>query len=213
MAPASSGRAPQRQRHDAAKPARPQPRRPGSCLPRSSSCYRARPTPLAWSGPAGGHGRRRGQPQASRIAGEFSQQIFGACRAGPCRSGVPGGFAAFGRGPGRFSWPGHEYPSRSDPGLLRQGLFTAITFTRRCWPTGQGVSGCTVHFADNEYDHGPIILAAAGARCSTTTRRRRLAARVFEQECEAYPEAIRLFAEGMLRIEGRRVREVGKPAS
>ena len=33
-----------------------------------------------------------------------------------------------------------------------------------------------------------------------------LAARVFEQECEAYPEAIRLFAEGRLRIEGRRVR-------
>src|SRR5438477_525182 len=33
-----------------------------------------------------------------------------------------------------------------------------------------------------------------------------LAARVFEQECEAYPEAIRLFAEGRLRVEGRRVR-------
>jgi folate-dependent phosphoribosylglycinamide formyltransferase PurN len=35
-----------------------------------------------------------------------------------------------------------------------------------------------------------------------------LAERVFEQECEAYPEAIRLFAEGQLRIEGRRVRIV-----
>jgi len=35
-----------------------------------------------------------------------------------------------------------------------------------------------------------------------------LAARIFEQECEAYPEAIRLFAEGRLHIEGRRVRIV-----
>ena len=69
---------------------------------------------------------------------------------------------------------------------------------------GAKITGCTVHFADNEYDHGPIILQKAvpvldGDDPDT------LAERVFQQECEAYPEAIRLFAEGRLRLEGRRV--------
>jgi folate-dependent phosphoribosylglycinamide formyltransferase PurN len=67
------------------------------------------------------------------------------------------------------------------------------------------VSGCTVHFADNEYDHGPIILQRTVIVEDDDTPET-LQARVFAQECEAYPEAIRLFAEGWLAIEGRRVR-------
>lgn len=70
------------------------------------------------------------------------------------------------------------------------------------------LSGCTVHFADNQYDHGPIILQRAVPVLDDDTAET-LAARVFEQECEAYPEAIRLFAEGKLRVEGRRVRILG----
>ena len=71
--------------------------------------------------------------------------------------------------------------------------------------TGVKVSGCTVHFADNEYDHGPIILQRT-VRVEDDDTPESLAARVFAAECEAYPEAIRLFAAGRLRIEGRRVR-------
>jgi len=70
---------------------------------------------------------------------------------------------------------------------------------------GVKITGCTVHFCDNQYDHGPIILQRAINVLEDDTPDS-LAARVFEQECEAYPEAIRLFAEGRLRIEGRRVR-------
>lgn len=70
---------------------------------------------------------------------------------------------------------------------------------------GVKISGCTVHFCDNQYDHGPIILQRAINVLEDDTPDG-LSARVFEQECEAYPEAIRLFAEGRLRIEGRRVR-------
>jgi formyltetrahydrofolate-dependent phosphoribosylglycinamide formyltransferase len=69
---------------------------------------------------------------------------------------------------------------------------------------GCKVSGCTVHFADAEYDSGPIIVQ----RCVPVMEdddADSLAARVFEQECAAYPEAVRLFAEGRLRREGRRV--------
>ena len=70
---------------------------------------------------------------------------------------------------------------------------------------GAKISGCTVHFADNQYDHGPIILQRTVPVLDDDTPET-LAARVFQQECEAYPEAIRLFAEGRLQVAGRRVR-------
>ncbi len=70
---------------------------------------------------------------------------------------------------------------------------------------GCKVSGCTVHFADNQYDHGPIIVQKT-VPVEEGDDPHTLAARVFERECEAYPEAINLFAAGRLRIEGRRVR-------
>ncbi|GAN34007.1 MAG: phosphoribosylglycinamide formyltransferase [Candidatus Brocadia sp. AMX2] len=70
---------------------------------------------------------------------------------------------------------------------------------------GAKVSGCTVHFADNVYDNGPVIIQRAVPVLEDDTPDT-LAARVFKEECEAYPEAIRLFAEGRLKIEGRKVR-------
>jgi len=69
---------------------------------------------------------------------------------------------------------------------------------------GAKVSGCTVHFADNRYDNGPIIIQRSVPVLEADTPDT-LAARVFEQECIAYPEAIRLFAQRRLRIRGRRV--------
>ena len=73
--------------------------------------------------------------------------------------------------------------------------------------SGVKVSGCTVHFADNQYDHGPIILQPTVPVLDDDTPDS-LANRVFELECDAYPEAIRLFAQKRLQIEGRRVREL-----
>ena len=71
--------------------------------------------------------------------------------------------------------------------------------------SGVKLSGCTVHFADNIYDNGPIILQrTVPVRFEDTPDD--VAKRVFAEECEAYPEAIRLFAEGKLSIEGDRVR-------
>lgn len=70
---------------------------------------------------------------------------------------------------------------------------------------GVKVSGCTVHFADNDYDHGPIILQRTAPVLDDDTPES-LAERVFATECVAYPEAIRLFSAGRLRLEGNRVR-------
>lgn len=71
--------------------------------------------------------------------------------------------------------------------------------------SGVKISGCTVHFADDHYDTGPIILQRAVPVLDDDTPET-LAARVHEAENEAYPEAIRLWAEGRLEIVGRRVR-------
>jgi phosphoribosylglycinamide formyltransferase-1 len=69
---------------------------------------------------------------------------------------------------------------------------------------GKTVSGCTVHFVDDEYDHGPIILQRS-CRVLPDDDEQSLAARVFEQECVAYPEAIAMFGEGRLRVLDGRV--------
>jgi len=66
---------------------------------------------------------------------------------------------------------------------------------------GCKVSGCTVHFCDQSYDTGPIIVQRTCPVHDDDTPES-LAKRVFEQECIAYPEAIRLIAAG--RVTGRR---------
>ena len=72
---------------------------------------------------------------------------------------------------------------------------------------GCKVSGCTVHFADNSYDTGPIIVQKA-VPVEEGDDADSLAERVFSAECRAYPEAIRLFAAGRLRVQGRRVHRI-----
>lgn len=66
---------------------------------------------------------------------------------------------------------------------------------------GCKVSGCTVHFASNEYDRGPIIVQRTCPVLEDDTADT-LADRVFDEECIAYPHAIELFAAGRLRVEG-----------
>lgn len=68
--------------------------------------------------------------------------------------------------------------------------------------SGCKVSGCTVHFVDNTYDTGPIILQRP-CEVRPGDIAKTLAARVFDQECAAYPEAIRLYQRGQLRVDGR----------
>ncbi len=69
---------------------------------------------------------------------------------------------------------------------------------------GRPESGCTVHFVNNEYDSGPIILQRKCPVLPDDTPDS-LAARVFEQECIAYPEAIRLYANRSLFVKDGRV--------
>ncbi len=65
---------------------------------------------------------------------------------------------------------------------------------------GCKVSGCTVHFADNTYDTGPILLQKCVPVLDNDTAYT-LAERVFDAECAAYPEAINLIASGRITVE------------
>ena len=68
---------------------------------------------------------------------------------------------------------------------------------------GVKVSGATVHFADDEYDHGPIIMQEAVEVCEDDTADA-LAVRVQEVERRIYPKAVAAFARGLIRVDGRR---------
>ncbi|MGL6225890.1 MAG: phosphoribosylglycinamide formyltransferase [Thermoguttaceae bacterium] len=69
---------------------------------------------------------------------------------------------------------------------------------------GVKVSGCTVHFVDNEYDHGPVILQKVVDVLENDTPDS-LNDRVFGAECDAFPQALQLLAEGRVSVQGRRI--------
>jgi len=70
---------------------------------------------------------------------------------------------------------------------------------------GVKVSGCTVHFVDENMDAGPIILQRCVPVLENDTEES-LGSRILEEEHKILPRAIKLFTEGRLRIEGRKVR-------
>jgi len=138
---------------------------------------------------------------------EFSRRIFDACREAGARLVCMAGFLQLIEVPDDFLGRVMNIHPALIPAFCGKGFYGHHVHEAAIG-SGVKVSGCTVHFADNEYDHGPIILQRTVAVLDDDTPYS-LAARVFEQECEAYPEAIRLFAEKKLRIEGRRVRIMG----
>jgi phosphoribosylglycinamide formyltransferase-1 len=66
------------------------------------------------------------------------------------------------------------------------------------------VTGCTVHFVDEELDHGPIIVQKA-VPVLETDNEHSLATRILEQEHIAYSEAIKIVLEGKFEVVGRRL--------
>ena len=94
------------------------------------------------------------------------------------------------------------------PALLP--AFPGLEAQRQALEYGVRFAGCTVHFVDNELDHGPIVLQAVGPVEEGDTEET-LSARILEQEHRVYPEAVRLFLQGLLCLEGRRVRILPPP--
>jgi len=92
------------------------------------------------------------------------------------------------------------------PSLLPS--FPGLHVQQKAIEHGVRYSGCTVHFVVPEVDAGPIVVQAV-VPIEQDDGEDTLAARILEQEHLIYPEAVKLFAEGRLRIEGRRVRITG----
>jgi len=88
------------------------------------------------------------------------------------------------------------------PALLP--AFPGLHAQEQAWNYGVKYSGCTVHFVDEGMDTGPIILQSVVPVMQDDTPAS-LAERILEQEHIIYPEAVRLFLEGRLRIKGRKV--------
>jgi phosphoribosylglycinamide formyltransferase-1 len=134
---------------------------------------------------------------------EFSQRIFDQVRHAKADLVCMAGFLQLLSIPGDFRDRVLNIHPALIPAFCGKGFYghhvheAALAY-------GVRVSGCTVHFADNVYDHGPIILQRTVPILDSDTPES-LEERVFKEECEAYPEAIALYAAGRLRVEGRRV--------
>lgn len=133
----------------------------------------------------------------------FSQEVFQHCREAGVQLVVLGGFLS------RLTIPSdfvdrvvNIHPSLI-PAFCGEGMFGHHVH-EAVLERGVKLSGCTVHFCDNEYDHGPIILQQAVPVFYDDTPDT-LQARVFEAECEALPAAIQLIATGRCQVDGSRV--------
>jgi phosphoribosylglycinamide formyltransferase 1 len=135
--------------------------------------------------------------------GAFSQMIFDLCRREQPHLVVMGGWLKLLLIPSDFQHRVMNIHPALIPAFCGKGFY-GHRVHEAVLEYGAKVSGCTVHFVDNQYDHGPIILQRIVEVLDDDTPDT-LAARVFEAECEAYPEALRLFAAGCLDLHGRRV--------
>ncbi|MFT5526616.1 MAG: phosphoribosylglycinamide formyltransferase-1 [Pirellulaceae bacterium] len=137
----------------------------------------------------------------SPTAADFSAAVFGPIRAANVQVAVMGGFLKHVLIPGDFENRVLNIHPSLVPAFSGKGFY-GLRVHSAVLDYGAKVSGCTVHFVDNEYDHGPIILQkTVPVRTGDTPAL--LQKRIFEQECEAYPEVLQLYAEGKVTIDGR----------
>jgi phosphoribosylglycinamide formyltransferase 1 len=102
-------------------------------------------------------------------------------------------------------WFVQQFPARIlniHPSLLP--AFPGLEAQQQAFAYGVRVSGCTVHFVDEELDHGAIIVQKTVPVLDSDDEQT-LAARILEQEHIAYTEAIRIVLEGKFEIAGRRI--------
>ncbi len=140
---------------------------------------------------------------ATPDAESYSEAIFAPCRECGVDVVVMGGFLQHVLIPHDFNHRVLNIHPSLIPSFSGQGFYGGRVH-RAVLEYGAKVSGCTVHFVDNEYDHGPIILQRA-VNVQPDDTPKSLAATIFRQECEAYPEVLNLLAAGRIHIEGRRV--------
>jgi phosphoribosylglycinamide formyltransferase 1 len=136
-------------------------------------------------------GMQREQHDAEVVAALQEKQVDLVCLAGYMRLLSP--------------WFVRQFPNRIlniHPSLLP--AFPGLEAQKQALQYGSKVSGCTVHFVDEQLDHGAIILQKAVPVLDSDDEHT-LAARILEQEHIAYTEAINVVLEGGYELAGRRL--------
>ena len=136
-------------------------------------------------------GKNRAEHDREVVAALQKHQVDLVCLAGYMRLLSP--------------WFVQQFPRRIlniHPSLLP--AFPGLEAQEQAFAYGAKVSGCTVHFVDEELDHGPIIVQKAVPVLDSDDEHT-LAARILEQEHIAYSEAIKIVLEGRFEIVGRKL--------
>jgi phosphoribosylglycinamide formyltransferase-1 len=136
-------------------------------------------------------GKRREEHDREVVAALLANKVDLVCLAGYMRLLSP--------------WFVQQFPARIlniHPSLLP--AFPGLEAQQQAFAYGVRVSGCTVHFVDEELDHGAILVQKTVPVLDSDDEHT-LAARILEQEHIAYPEAINIVLEGKFEIAGRRI--------
>ena len=140
----------------------------------------------------------------ARSKSEFSTSVFDPIRHSQADLVILAGFLALVKIPPDYKGRVINVHPSLIPSFCGKGFYGSNVH-KAVLAMGAKVSGCTIHFADDDYDNGPIIVQRPVQVLDDDTLDT-LAARVFKEECKALPDAIMLYAEGRLKLEGRRVR-------
>lgn len=141
--------------------------------------------------------RKAASPEA------HSQTLFDLCRARGVELVVMGGYLEHLLIPDDFANRVINIHPSLIPAFCGHGYY-GLRVHQAALDYGVKLSGCTVHFVDNQFDHGPIIAQRACEVLPDDTAET-LQARIFEHECQLYPETIAAIAAGRVSVVNRRV--------
>jgi phosphoribosylglycinamide formyltransferase-1 len=144
--------------------------------------------------------------QGAKNRAEFSASVFDPIRHSQADLVILGGFLSLVEIPPDYQGRVLNIHPSLIPAFCGKGYY-GLAVHRAVLEYGVKVTGCTVHFADAHFDSGPIIDQRTVPVLDDDTPET-LAVRVFQEECQALPDVIKLYADGKLRIEGRRVRRL-----
>jgi phosphoribosylglycinamide formyltransferase-1 len=147
--------------------------------------------------------RREDFPTGTAGDHEFGEAVFAACRDVGVDYVAMAGFLKLAPVPADFAGRVVNIHPALIPSFCGAGMY-GDRVHQAVLDAGVKVTGCTVHFVDNEYDAGPIIWQQPVPVFDDDTADT-LAKRVFEVEKEAYPHVLKLLAAGRIKLEGRRV--------
>jgi phosphoribosylglycinamide formyltransferase-1 len=140
----------------------------------------------------------------ARSRTEFSASVFEPIRHSQADLVILGGFLSLLYIPSDYKGRVINIHPSLIPAFSGEGFYGS-RIHKAVIESGVKFSGCTVHFADEDYDTGPIILQRVVPVLDEDTPES-LAARIFAEECRAIPEAITMYAQGRLKVDGRRIR-------